>query len=173
MKGPKQLEQAQEYSLQAEYDKAIALYTEAIRVAPKHPEAWYGRGYCHIAQGNAEPAIADFGEGMRLAPEEAPAYADYISKAFCMRAEELMKDRAFDRALADYNESIRLQPTSGDFRGHCWYRRGMCHLARGDYDAALADFDAALGMGYTGNQQCVMHLRNLAERLRKEEGQAK
>jgi tetratricopeptide (TPR) repeat protein len=171
MKDTSHLERAEEYSLQGEYDQAIASFTEAIRLAPRDAAAWYGRGYCHAAMNDSSRAVADFTEGVRLSPELEKSYAGYISKAFRMRAEEFMNERAFERALADFNESIRLQPEDEAFRGHTWYRRGMCQLARGDYTAALADFDAALGMGYTGHDQCVVHVRAVTERLRKEQAQ--
>jgi tetratricopeptide (TPR) repeat protein len=171
MKDSGHLERAEEYSLQGEYQQAIAAYTEAIRLAPRDAAAWYGRGYCHAALGDSSRAVADFTEGVRLEPALEASYSSYISKAFRMRAEEFMNERAFDRALADYNESIRLQPEGEEFGGHAWYRRGMCQLARGDYAAALADFDAAIGMGYNGHDQCVVHIRTLADRLHKEQGQ--
>jgi tetratricopeptide (TPR) repeat protein len=171
MKETRHLEQAEEYSLQGEYQQAIRCYSEAIRVAPKAAPAWYGRGYCHAALSDYQRAVADFTEAIRLDPTLVGSYAGYISKAFRMRAEEFMNQRDFERALEDFNEGIRLQPESDEFRGHSWYRRGMCHIALGNYAAALADFDAALGMGYTGHHECVVHIRALASRLQREQGQ--
>lgn len=160
------IEQAQEYSLQAEYDRAIAIYTEAIALAPGSAVAWFGRGYCRAARGENEKAIADFNEALRLDLGLLPDYASAVSQAFCERAERHLSDKEYDRALADFDQGIRLQATASELRGYRWYRRGMCQLARGDYAAAIADFDAALAMGYTGHQDCVVHARELALRLR-------
>jgi tetratricopeptide (TPR) repeat protein len=160
------IEQGHELSLQAEYDRAIAAYTEALRQAPAEAVAWYGRGYCHLARGENDRALADFIEGIRLDPGPLSQYGPYVSQAYCARAEIHLERREFDRALADFTEGMRLRPESDGYRGYLWYRRGMCQLARGDYAAALADFDAALKMGYTGHQDCVVHARALAERLR-------
>src|SRR5579871_5861847 len=41
----------------------------------------------------------------------------------------------YDSAIADFNESIRLDPTASCF--HC---RGIAYFAKGDFSAAAADF---------------------------------
>src|SRR6266540_1241688 len=61
---------------------------------------------------------------------------------------KLHYDRAFeyhakgddDRAIADYNESIRLDPNYAD----SYNNRGTAWLAKGNYDRAIADFSAAI-----------------------------
>jgi tetratricopeptide (TPR) repeat protein len=160
------VDRGQELSLQAEYDRAIAAYSTALRQAPGHAAAWYGRGYCHLARGDNDRALADFVEATRLDPGLVSQYGPYISQAYCARGEWHLEHREYDRALADFTEAMRLRPESDGYRGHLWYRRGMCQLARGDHAAAVADFDAALAMGYTGHHDCVVHARALAERLR-------
>jgi tetratricopeptide (TPR) repeat protein len=169
MKAQEFVDRGQELSLQAEYDRAIEAYSEALRLAPAHAVAWYGRGYCHAARGDHGQALSDFAEGIRLDAGPLAQYALYISQAFCARAEDHLERRDFERALADFTEGIRLRPTTDAYRGKVWYRRGICHLARGDHAAAVADFDAALATGYTGHQDCVVHARALAERLRDRE----
>ncbi len=165
-----QIEQGQEFSLQGDYERAIAAYSQALRLAPNQAAAWFGRGYCHLARGENDRALADFSEGMRIDASLLAQYGPYVSQAYSARAEGHLERREYDRALADFTEGMRLRPQSDGYRGFLWYRRGMCQLARGDHDAALADFDAALGMGYTGHQDCVVHARALAERLRKRPG---
>jgi formylglycine-generating enzyme required for sulfatase activity len=51
-----------------EYDKAIADCTEAIRLDPKHVEAYHNRGVAYWNKGEYDKAIADFTEAIRLEP---------------------------------------------------------------------------------------------------------
>jgi tetratricopeptide (TPR) repeat protein len=50
-------------------DKAIADYTEAIRLAPKCAEAYTNRGISYYEKGEQDKAIADYTEAIRLDPK--------------------------------------------------------------------------------------------------------
>jgi tetratricopeptide (TPR) repeat protein len=56
------------------WDSAIWEYTQAIRLEPKHPAAYVGRGDAYEAKGEHEKAIADYTEAIRLKPNYAMAY---------------------------------------------------------------------------------------------------
>ena len=56
-----------------EYDKAIADYTEAIRLNPKDAEERCNRGSVRYAKGEYDKAIADCTEAIRLDPRLAAA----------------------------------------------------------------------------------------------------
>jgi lipoprotein NlpI len=47
-----------------------------------------------------------------------------------------------DRAIADYNEAIRLDPKYAD----AYYNRGIAYKAKGDIDRAIADYNEAIGL---------------------------
>jgi len=51
-------------------DKAIADYTEAIRLNPKYATAYYGRGYAYGQKGETAKAEADFAQAKKLGYEE-------------------------------------------------------------------------------------------------------
>jgi tetratricopeptide (TPR) repeat protein len=154
--------QAQELSLQGEYDRAIAAYTDALRMAPSEAAGYYGRGYCYYARQDAERAATDFVEGMRLDPALLDSYATVVSKNYCNRAEAWQQQKEWNRAILDYTEAIRVQPKTEAFYGYNWYLRGGCYLSKGDFDSAIADFDEAIRLGYTGYNDAVLHSRALA-----------
>jgi tetratricopeptide (TPR) repeat protein len=51
------------------YAQAVVDFTQAILIAPRSVEAYYGRGYSQAAQGADDLALADFVMVQRLAPE--------------------------------------------------------------------------------------------------------
>ena len=57
-----------------EYDKAIADFSEAIRLDPKDATAYYNRGIAWAGKNEYDKAIADYSEAIRLDPKDASAY---------------------------------------------------------------------------------------------------
>ena len=115
-----------------EYDRAIADYTEAIRLDPKHAAAFNNRGLAWTAKGEHDRAIADYTEAIRLDPKHAAAFYNR-GNAWSAKGE-------YDRAIADYTEAIRLDPnyaTAFNNRGNAW-------AAKGEYDRAIADYTEAI-----------------------------
>ena len=90
------------WSEKRDYDRAIADYTEALRLNPKYHFAYYNRGIAWRNKGDADRAIADYSEALRL----HPAYAD----AYNNRGIAWASKRDYDRAIADYGEALRLNP---------------------------------------------------------------
>ena len=97
----------------ANYDKAIADYTEAIRLDPKFAEAYYNRGVAYENKGEYDKAIADYTEAIRLDPKYAEAY-NSRGFAYGNKGEH-------DKAIADYTEAIRLDPKYAN----AYYNRGV------------------------------------------------
>ena len=59
-----------QYRAKGENDKAIADYTEAIRLEPENAQAYHGRGSAYEAKGDHKRAEADFAEAKKLGHAE-------------------------------------------------------------------------------------------------------
>jgi Flp pilus assembly protein TadD len=84
------------------------------------------------AQPDDAKRLADLGEAIRVEPANSNAhYSRCVAQA---------QRRAFDLAIADCNEALRLKPGDAEYLRY----RALSHLGRGDNAAALKDFDATL-----------------------------
>src|SRR5262249_35076918 len=90
------------YKDKGDLDRAIADFTEAIRLNPRHVMALGNRGAAYSAKDDNDRAIADFNEAIRLDPNFADAYFN--------RGITYQDKGDLDRAIADYSEVIRLNP---------------------------------------------------------------
>ena len=131
------------------YDQAIADFTKAIRLDPRFVVAFTNRGDAWKAKKNYDKAIADFNEAIRLDPRDAvglrqtgqrlagqegfrqghrrlhtrpsgstPTYA----LAYYNRGNSWLSKKEYDKAIADYNEAIRVDPKFA----HAYINRGFC-----------------------------------------------
>jgi formylglycine-generating enzyme required for sulfatase activity/serine/threonine protein kinase/Tfp pilus assembly protein PilF len=90
------------------------------------------------------PPSKEYGPGPPLAPE----FADYVealgltpgADTYRGRADLYFARGAYDQAIADYTESLRLNPKSA----HALVNRGESYRLKGAFDKAVADCDAAL-----------------------------
>jgi tetratricopeptide (TPR) repeat protein len=131
-------------------DRAVADYTEAIRLDPGNVTVLSRRSLAYHDQGDPDRAVADASEAIRLDPTYGSAYTN---RGLAYHAKG---DLA--RAVADATEAMRLLP--GDAKPH--NNRGNAYFARGDLDRAMADFDAAIRLdpGFA----LAYHNRGLAHR---------
>ena len=150
----------------SDYDKAIADSSEAIRLDPKSPRAYFIRGFYYAKKDDYDKAIADCSEAVRLDPKDAEAYAcrgaaharkrdydkaiaDYseairldprLAIVYLDRGSEYVYKRDYVKAIADYSEAIRLNPEYGT----AYSGLGVAHEGRGDHDGAIAAFSEAI-----------------------------
>jgi tetratricopeptide (TPR) repeat protein len=147
-------------------DRAIAAYSEAVRLDPKNAFAFANRGIAYSKKGDNDRAIADYDEAIRLNPTYALAFANrsvaYSNKgdydraiadsdeairldpkyvpAFLNRASSYRGKGDDDRAIADLGEAIRLDPKNAI----AFTNRGIAYGTKGDYDRSIADCNEAL-----------------------------
>ena len=89
------------YSDKNDYDRAIADFSQAIRLDPKYAFPYDGRGKAYYGKNDLNRAFADFSQAIRLDPKYASPYND--------RANVYYDNKDYDRAIADYDLAIRLE----------------------------------------------------------------
>ncbi len=119
--------------------EALSHLTEAIRLDPKNPQAYYYRGRAHaddvVAAGVGKAmdrAIADFTEAIRLDPK----YTD----AFVQRGSAYSTKSDYPKAIADLSEAIRLDPKHAG----AWLSRSRVYYESGEYAKSVADCRQAI-----------------------------
>jgi tetratricopeptide (TPR) repeat protein len=121
--------------LKGEYDRAIADYTEAIRLDPNYAEAYYERGVIYnMYQIDLNRAIENFTEAIRLDPKFPLVYNDR-AMIYNDRGNAYKGKGQANRALADYNEAIRLNPR----QRHAYGNRALVYRQLGRIAEAQAD----------------------------------
>ena len=113
-------------------DKAIADYTQAIRLDPNNTSAYIHRGYVYYAKGDYNRAIADYDQAIKLAP--------YSKAAYNNRGHVLADKGDLDAAIADYDQALRLDPNFTE----AYKNRGNAYYFKNDYDRAIADYNQML-----------------------------
>jgi tetratricopeptide (TPR) repeat protein len=94
--------------------------------------AYRNRGNARADAGAAAQALADFGEAIKLRPNDTSSHAGRG------RAKLTLGDIA--GAIADYGEALRLAPETASL----YVGRGHARFVQGDMPAAIADFTEAI-----------------------------
>ncbi|MBN9601156.1 MAG: DUF1850 domain-containing protein [Afipia sp.] len=109
------------------------------------------------------PATERLRTGETTSNERAARDADFYDR----RGREHALAKAYDEAIADYNEAIRLQPLAA----HFYLDRGMAYRAKGDRPRALADFthavrlDPALEIALAQRKALALEIEQLGARM--------
>ena len=122
---------AVEYSKKGDDQRALADYSEAIRLKPD-AHALYNRGNIWASKKDYFRALADYSEAIRLDPNDADYYHN--------RGNIWLGQKDYVLAVADFGEAIRLAPNDAS----AYYNRGTAFTHRGENSRALADFNEAL-----------------------------
>ena len=142
---------------------AASDFTEALRhydsaIDPQNPDALnlYRRGATLDALGQADRALDDYGEAIRLDPKGPLAF---FGRGVLLAS----RKRAFTRAIADFDKVLELQPDNIDaliLRGDAYSQLGQPGRALSDLNRAVADAP--------DNAQAILH-RGVAQGRRGED----
>lgn len=120
------------YLYKAQYDLAIADFTQALQIDPKHAQAYNNRAASFTEGGRFEQAKSDVDKALQLNPKYALAYMN--------RGLIYYRQGENDKAISDYNEAIRFDPRLS----HAYSNRALAYGKKEQFDEALADFKKAL-----------------------------
>lgn len=123
---------AQVWHKLGENDIAIADFNEAIRLSPES-SLYAGRAVIWQAKEDYARALEDCSESLRLNPNNAYAYS--------CRGSLRIRQRKWDKAIADFDMSLRLKPElNGDY-----LNRGYAHHSTGrEYGKAVFDYEKSI-----------------------------
>ncbi|HEX5442719.1 MAG TPA: tetratricopeptide repeat protein [Pirellulales bacterium] len=116
-------------------DKAVDYFTQKIAAEPGNLGWRQTRAVAYQRQGKLDQAIADISEAIKLAPADLEHY-------YNARGNFYLQKKDYDRALADYNQSLRLRPDNA----YAWNNAGVTRRAKGDYDKAIENLTRAISI---------------------------
>jgi tetratricopeptide (TPR) repeat protein len=137
-----------EWRLKQDYVRAIADYDEAIRLDPKYADAYYDRCIAYNRQQKYDLALADCNKAIALGPSANALNATGQKKLsidrsnsdyYAQRGIAHHGGQEIDRAIADYNQALRLFPKNLTALNN----RARAYEAKGDSKRAKAIRDAA------------------------------
>ena len=114
-----------------QWEKAIALYTEAVRFDTGNSLAFLHRAMSNLHAGRLDQALADANQSLSIQPNSAQAYA--------FRGSVHLAEKAHDQALSDFTEASLRDPENPDYI----VRQAEAEQARGRLKAAVQLYDAA------------------------------
>ena len=147
------------YRQKLEQEKTVADFTEAIQLEPKLSSRFRDdfRKYGNLCESRMEyaQAITAYSEVIQSFKEGHSDYWSQLVGDYCSRARAYRLKGAFDNAIADHSEAIRLYPTTvlggGWHSVAAYYKcRAQTHYEKGDFSAALADLTEAIRRDPTG-----------------------
>jgi tetratricopeptide (TPR) repeat protein len=120
------------WSRKADFDHALADFSEALRLDPTFAAAMNDRATVWFRKGQFDRAIADFEVAVRLNPKDGAIR--------CNLGRVLHEKGEFDRAIIEYTEAVRIDSRVT----FCVSNRGEVWRLKGDLDRALADQNEAI-----------------------------
>jgi lipoprotein NlpI len=126
------------------FDKAIAVFSQAIEVDSKSVKAFVGRAEAYQANFDYDRAIADETSALRLDPNDADALEE--------RGWDYYQKGDLDNAITDCTAAIALNPDDVAVflgvtaSGNAFEARGLAYYAKGELPEALADLKKYLSL---------------------------
>jgi len=111
---------------------ALQKYSEAVRLFPRYPLAYYNRGNIYEETGDIRSALSDFDNAVKLNPGHANYYN---SRGWAYY--QLGNKQA---AVVDYNEALSIDPNFPE----AYNNRGWAYYESGDLKSSANDFSKAI-----------------------------
>jgi tetratricopeptide (TPR) repeat protein len=124
-------ERGMKHRYNRKFDQSIDDFTSALRLKPDSTWTYVARGHAYAGKKDFVHAFADQEKAIQMEPTEV---------TYTGRAMDLIEAGAYDRAIADLNEAVRLNAKY--FYAHL--RRGEAYLKKREFGKAEADYRIAL-----------------------------
>jgi hypothetical protein len=94
------------YAFKEDYDKAIADFTQALKMDPNYEKglAYYWRADSYVLNKDYDLALADVNQAIRLNPNDVNYYY--------LRGVAYSWKDDYDRAIADFNQALKIDPNN-------------------------------------------------------------
>ena len=125
------------YEELGDYDRAVAEYSEKIRLQPDAADGYGWRAGAHLNKGDYASAVADFSQAIRLGPD-ATDFAGWHNDRGVAKF-NLGDSRG---AIEDYSAAIELS----DGNPLNYLNRGDAYLALEEYGRAIEDYTRAINL---------------------------
>ena len=126
---------ANSYYFKGDYDRAIANYTEALKLKPNYAFAYGNRGLSFLRKEDYDKAIADFNQALKLKLDKLDNAKVYINQGLAY-----VGKKDYDKAIADYTQAVKLKPDYAD----AYNNRGDAYFNKKNYEEAIADYTQAI-----------------------------
>jgi len=148
------------------YPKVIEDLTTSLGIE-QNDEDYVNRGRAYRELGEFDKAVADFGEAIRLNPQNATAFA-LRGDAYLAKYDATNAKRDLEQAIADLNSAVdacRDNPTDKFRPENAYFLRASCYMLAKDYDRAANDFTEVLRIVPGGTKKMDVLLDDLAAKF--------
>ena len=128
------LQQAIALHRRGQLAQAEGLYSEILKIQPKHFDALHLLGVIALQAQNHQRAVELIDQAIELYPHNAAFYSS--------RGAALQELKQYDAAIASYDQAITLKPDYAD----AWYNRGLALQGRNQLEGAIASYDKVLAL---------------------------
>jgi len=139
-----------------DWDKAVELLRKATAMDKKYSDelsaVYQRRGYADASQQQYQDAITEYGEALKLTPQDVRIYEQ--------RAAVEMKIQDYDKALADYSEVIKLKPNEARYYNY----RAYIYELRNDLKNSMVDTEKVLKMD-ANNQDAKARKQRIEQKI--------
>ena len=132
-----------------DFQGAITVYTEAIRLDRYNAQAYFFRGLARVGKGDLDNALNDYSEAIDIDSE--------YYMAWVQRGIVLLGKKEYEGALANFSEAVRLEPKNP----LGWFERAGVKFETEDFKGAIKDYSE--GLNFRNNFAGALVNRGLAK----------
>jgi tetratricopeptide (TPR) repeat protein len=134
-----------------QYEKAIDLYTQAVRFDPRNDLSFLHRGISNFHIGRLDQALSDANESLAIQPNSAQTYG--------FRGNVYLTTKSFDQALSDLREAVIRDPKNPDYL----IAQASIEEDRGNFSAAVELYEKASSLRPESAEILVKNARVLRQ----------